>query len=83
LNIEISKHAREKLSILRIHGIRIGEDMIREVLINPDKTLDAWQGRLIAEGKLDENHILRVVYIKEQQDKIRVITVYPAKKGRY
>ncbi|MGI0080221.1 MAG: DUF4258 domain-containing protein [Nitrososphaerales archaeon] len=83
MQIEISKHAREKLSILRAHGVRIAEEQIRKTLIEPEKVLDAWEGRLIAQKALDETHILRVVYIRERQDKIRVITVYPARSGRY
>ena len=83
MNIEISKHAREKLRILRFHGVNIDEERILETVLHPEKVVGAWEGRWIAQAPFDEGHILRVVYIKEQQDKIRVITVYPTRRDRY
>jgi hypothetical protein len=39
-------------------------------------------GRQIAERSLDRGHVLRVVFINEGSQ-IRVIALYPARKGRY
>jgi len=38
--------------------------------------------KFIVSGKLDRKHVLRVVYVRED-DIIRIITFYPAEKGRY
>jgi hypothetical protein len=73
----------EKLSLLRLHGVYISDDQIRETLQYPDKVLIAWEGRSIAQRILDEKHVLRVVYSKGNEDAILVITVYPARRGRY
>ena len=83
MKIELSDHAKEKMKILRSHGIKISEDQIKEVVMHPQNILSAWEGRFIAQKDMDESHILRVVYMKEKQNEIRVITVYPARKGRY
>jgi uncharacterized DUF497 family protein len=83
LKVEFSNHAKEKISVLPSHGTKISERQIREVVMHPQMILNAWEGRLIAQKDIDESHILRVVYMKEKQNEIRVITVYPARKGRY
>ena len=64
LKIEISDHARDKLSILRSRGIKLSEEQLEDVVLHPQKILNAWEGRLIAEKNLDESHVLRVVYVK-------------------
>ena len=75
MQIELSEHARAKLSILRSHNVDIKEEQINETLLHPESVLNGWGGRLVAQRVLDESHVLRVVYIKEQENKIRVITV--------
>jgi len=37
---------------------------------------------LIAQKKIDENHVLRVVYEKNN-DNILIITIYPGRSERY
>ncbi len=82
MEVEISGHAHEKIKMLREHGVTISEKQLVETVLHPDKILEAWEGRSIAQSNLDESHILRVVYIK-QKDKIRIITAYPARRDRY
>ena len=82
MEVEISKHAHEKIAILREHGVTVTEKQMVETVLHPTRILDAWEGRAIAESILDGEHILRVVYIK-QKDKIRIITTYPARRDRY
>jgi len=43
--------------------------------------VEDYEGKSIAHKLLNE-YVLRVVYIKEDDD-VKVITVYPAKKERY
>ena len=40
------------------------------------------RGRQIAEGDLDDEHVIRVVFVREGRQ-ISVITLYPARRGRY
>ncbi|NIT35653.1 MAG: hypothetical protein GTN49_04000 [candidate division Zixibacteria bacterium] len=39
-------------------------------------------GKRVTEAPLDEGRVLRVVFI-EDADAVTVITVYPARRGRY
>lgn len=82
MKIVLSGHAREKLEILRDHGVIITEEFVREALAHPDKVVRGSSSRLIAQKGLDETHILRVVFIR-QADRIRVVTLYPARRERY
>ena len=84
MKIVLSKHAKEdKFPILAKHNFYVSEETIIEVVKNPnheDKTSD--KPNIIASKTLDKIHILRVVY-RVEGDIIRVITFYPAEKGRY
>jgi len=62
---------------------RVTRRLIKEAVLNPeheDKESD--KPNTIASKSIDAKHILRVVYRREF-DIIRVITFYPAEKGRY
>ena len=76
VDIIISKHAKE-----RIKTYNLTEKIVIEAIRNPDEIIEGYLETIIAHKLLNE-HLLRVVYTKEK-DKIRVITVYPAKKERY
>ena len=84
MKIILSKHAKEdKFPILAKHNFYVSEEIIVGVINNPDhrdKTSD--KQNVIASKELDETHILRVVY-RQDGDIIKVITFYPAEKGRY
>ena len=76
MDITISQHAKE-----RIKTYNFTEKIIIEAVKNPDDIVKGYSGTSIAHKLLNE-HILRVVYIKEKH-KIKIITLYPAKKERY
>lgn len=82
MKITFSDHSITKIDILRKHGINISEDMARDIIRNPDKTEEGYKNRIISQGKLDENHVLRVVYEKINDD-ILVVTLYPGRNTRY
>lgn len=82
MKILLSNHVREKLDILREHRVVVTEELVKETLVHPDKIVPGSGGRLIAQKALDEKHVLRVVFIQEA-DRIRVVTLYPARRGRY
>ena len=76
VDIIISKHAKE-----RIKTYDLIEKTVIESIKNPDHVSEGHSGTLIAHKSVNE-HLLRIVYEKEE-NRIKVITVYPAKKGRY
>lgn len=68
--------------MLKEHGVGITEEFITDALLHPDNVVPGLGGRLIAQKVLDERHILRIVYVKEE-NQIRVVTVYPGRRERY
>jgi len=84
MKIVFSKHAREdKFSALAKHKFYLNEEDLIKIIEQPenqDKESD--KPNIIASKSYDEKHILRVVYRKEG-DIIKIITFYPAEKGRY
>lgn len=78
-----TKHALRKFFDLAKLGIRVNKSIVNDAIKNPlhvDHETDP--PKIIASGNLDPDHVIRVVYHKEN-DIIRIITFYPAKKGRY
>ncbi|OGY24971.1 MAG: hypothetical protein A2Z11_04880 [Candidatus Woykebacteria bacterium RBG_16_43_9] len=84
MKIVFSKHAkRDKFPILAKHKFYLNDEDVIKVIEEPeheDKESD--KPNVSASRNYDEKHILRVVYRKEG-DIIRIITFYPAEKGRY
>ena len=76
MDIIISKHAKG-----RIKTYNSTEKFVIDAIKNPDEIIEGYSETIIAHKLLNE-HVLRIVYAKEK-DKIKVITVYPAKKERY
>ncbi len=77
MKIIIPNYAKE-----RIKKYNLNEELIINALKNPDEIVAGYENRLIAHKLLDK-HLLRVVYIKIDDDGLKVITVYPSKKKRY
>ncbi len=82
LDIEFSEHALLKIEILASHGVVVSEEFVTDVIQKPDKEEEGYSGRVIAQKRLDDAHVLRVVYEKEP-NRILVITVYPGRRARY
>lgn len=82
MRIEFTSHANEKIKILGRHGVKVTRRLVEEALLDPERVVLGLGGRQIAERSLDDEHTLRVVFIKEG-NKIRVVTLYPARRGRY
>ncbi|MBI3536896.1 MAG: DUF4258 domain-containing protein [Chloroflexi bacterium] len=80
--IEYTKHARNKFDILKSHGFEISEKQVEETVSIPEREYLQSGGRFIAQKKISEQHVLRVVYRVEGDHKV-VITFYPAQKERY
>ena len=75
MKIAISKHANARMSTYNFT-----EDLVKNAVLEPDEVVNGYGGTLA--HKLLNGHLLRVVYIK-QNDEIKIITVYPTEKARY
>jgi hypothetical protein len=82
LKVRFTDHANEKIRILQSHKVIVTRKSVEEAVLDPERIVTALRGRQIAERSFDEEHVLRVVFIKEGE-LINVITLYPARKGRY
>ena len=84
VKVIFSNHAKEdKFPTLTKHKFYLHEDNVVKVIKDPeheDKESD--KPNIIASKGIDDKHVLRVVYRKEG-DIIKIITFYPAEKGRY
>jgi hypothetical protein len=80
--IRFSRHAEEKFTVLRMHGIRIARQKVIATVRAPDSTDYRRLPLLIAQSTFDARRVLRVVYRKEG-DAILIITFYPGRKSEY
>lgn len=80
--IVFSDHALLKFEVLQKHGVILDKNFVEGVLRNPSKIERGYKERFIAQGKLDDEHVLRVVY-EEHGDHMLVITFYPGRIVRY
>ena len=84
MRFSYKKHVVKKIKFLKQQSnINISKIIIEKTISNPlDVDTETDKPRIIASAKLDDDHVLRVVY-KVKNDIIIVITCYPAKKRRY
>lgn len=84
MKVVFTSHAvKDKFPLLSQHGFQVTRSDIKSVINNPehiDKITD--YPKIIVSRGFDKKHILRIVY-KVESGIIRVITFYPAEKGRY
>ena len=80
--IVYGSHAEEKFEILRRHGFVVSKKQVRETLQRPEKVEEGFRGRKVAQRRISEKHVLRVVY-EEKQKEIGVVTFYPGRRSRY
>jgi len=78
--IEFTLHAEDKLK--RLMEIGVTKEKILEIIENPEKVVNGYYGRKIAQGLLSEDLIIRIVY-EESERRIMVVTVYPGERRRY
>jgi len=80
--IIFTDHAKFKLKIFELHGLKISESQISDIVRYPVNTNQGKKGRLIIQGQFDETHLLRVI-CEIESDTIRIVTFYPARRDRY
>ena len=85
MKIKYTKHAAvDKFAMLKKHKFKVNKRLIREVIENPEhEDEESDPPKIIASKGIDPTHVLRIVYKKEGDDIITVITFYPAERGRY
>ncbi len=81
-DIFYTRHAKEKFQLLKQFGFEITPDQIEKTIRNPDKIVPQSNGRFIAQRRIAENHVLRVIYRVENEDFV-IITFYPGRRERY
>ena len=80
--IYFTKHAREKFKILKDHKFIIIKNQVIETLNKPDLIDRSKAPLLISQRRISQTHVLRVVYKKENDNKI-IITFYPGRRKDY
>ena len=80
--IRFSEHSQLKIEILANHGVTVKPEFVAETIRLPDKLELGEDDKQIAQKRLDENQVLRVVY-REFSTFVLVITLYPGRKSRY
>lgn len=80
--IHFTKHAREKFDILKEHKFKISREQAIETINNPELIDRSRYPLLIAQKQININHVLKVVYKKENSNKI-IITFYPRRTKQY
>jgi hypothetical protein len=79
--IRFTRHAQEKFDILARHNFKVTKSQILDALTSPDK-VEMDQEPYVAQKAVDEEHVLRVVFRQEEDDRV-VITFYPGRRQRY
>ena len=82
MDIIYSNHAMYKINVLKKHGIEIDKKTIQEIVSKPEKLERGYENRFIAQSKLNETHVLRVIYEEMNNCKL-IITIYPGRIKRY
>lgn len=82
MTIVYTKHAQEKFAFLKDLGWVITKRKISSTIQNPRWRGVSRFGQGTAMSLLDQTHILRVIYNREN-DTIIVVTFHPARRGTY
>lgn len=80
--IRYTQHARYKFDVLARHGFPVTEQQVTEALMRPDEVIPQSESKYIAQKRIGESHVLRVIYRREGEDLV-VITFYPGRRERY
>ena len=83
MRIEYTKHALEKFVVLKRLGWNITKAKIRETIKSPKWKGTSRFGQETAMSLVDEKHIIRVVFDREDDIIIKVITFHIARRGTY
>ena len=83
MKIIYTKHALNKFIFLQERGFVISKTSVDQTIKQAENIdIESDEPKVIVSKSIDSKHILRVVYLRED-DIIKIITFYPAEKGRY
>lgn len=80
--IKFCDHALNKFEILEKHNFYVEKNAVKKVVLFPERVMPGSKGRRIAQRKIDEEHLLKVIY-EEIEAGIEIITFYPVRRERY
>ena len=80
--IRFSEHSRLKIDVLASRGVSINLNFVSETVRSPDKLETGEEDKLIAQKRLDESLVLRVIY-RDFGSFILIITLYHGRRSRY
>ena len=66
MEVRLTRHAAEKLRLLSNHSLKIRRELVEQSVLEPERVIEGFGGRSIAEKRLDEEHVLRVVFVEEE-----------------
>lgn len=81
MKIVLTLHAQEKLQEKDAKSLKITRKQIFEILTNPDK-VNKTKNPHQSIGRLNDSLTLCVIW-KIENEAVKVVTFYPAEKGRY
>jgi len=79
--VKFTKHAVEKIEVMKRYGFEISEKQVVETVLNPER-LSKRDNQYFAIKVINSKHALRVVY-EERKGYLVVITFYPVRRERY
>ena len=82
MKFHFTKHAISKFLKTRKAGFSITRKQIKQTIISAKRVEDRPDKTSIAMTVIDDNHVLRVVYRREN-DIIVIITFYPGRRKAY
>lgn len=77
-----TKHTVAKLAALKELGWKITETKVKQTISKPKWRGSSKHGQETAMALVNSQHILRVIFNREH-DRIKVITLHIARRGRY
>lgn len=80
--VDFGPHSLLKIEILKSHGFDISMETLENIIRFPDIIEKGYKGRLVAQGGIDDSHVVRVVY-ETRPENLYVVTLYPGRRSRY
>lgn len=80
-NIYLTKHAKDKITLLVQHGFNLDEEYIILAVKNSDKIFSRESQKMFLKI-YDENHAIQIVG-EEIENRIKIITLFPVRRRRY
>ena len=80
--MRFTAYAKGKFIFLREHGFQVDEALVARTVQEPAHVSRGQMGRWVAQRRISEEYLLRVIYEEEPHERV-VVTFYPARRSRY